>query len=290
VAYVGKAYAADIAASADAIPDLDSSLKAIRKRGVLRVGIHPGVEALCMPDGKGGYSGLEPDIARCIAKTILGSDEGMVRFVPLSGDHRVSATRSPLKMFDDLRKTIGMFGTLVGTNWWNLGMAGKLPQFLCPRECIDTLDYVGIDYYWGIPSMWPSQLHRLTAAADCHYGIAPVWPTVLDDLLREAQEQFPGKPIIVVENGCVTTADGFTRAEYLSAHISRVERALKRGVPLVAYLCWSITSNREWGLPFDDNSDFGLYHIDLDHDPDLKRVPTEASERYAQLIASHENA
>jgi beta-glucosidase/6-phospho-beta-glucosidase/beta-galactosidase len=117
--------------------------------------------------------------------------------------------------------------------------------------------------------------------------MAPVWPGVLRSLLREAEQQFPGKPIIVIENGCVTSADGFTRARYLEAHIDEVLRARGEGVPIAAYLCWSITSNREWGLPFDDNSDFGLYHIDLDRDPELKRVPTDASRTYAELISAH---
>ena len=61
--------------------------------------------------------------------------------------------------------------------------------------------------------------------------------------------------------------------------------AIDRGAPVDAYICWSITSNREWGLPFDDGSDFGLYHIDLDHDPELKRKPTDSSHVYAGLIA-----
>ncbi len=76
-----------------------------------------------------------------------------------------------------------------------------------------------------------------------------------------------------------------TRADYLKAHVNEVRKAVARGVPVEAYLCWSITSNREWGLPFDDGSDFGLYHIDLDTDPELKRVPTDASRAYAALIA-----
>ena len=274
--------------SANAVPDLDKSLQGVRKRGVLRVGVHPGVKDLCQADGAGGYTGLEPDLARFIAAEILGREGARVHFVPLSGKRRVSATRSMLRVLDGLRKSFGMFGTLVGTNWWNLGMAGKLPQFLCPAECVGTLDYAGVDYYWGIPSFWPGELHRLSAAAECHYGMAPVWPNVLDDILRETQEQFPGKPIVVIENGCVTVADGFSRADYLKAHIAQVERALARGVPIEAYLCWSITSNREWGLPFDDNSDFGLYHIDLDRDPALTRVPTEASRQYAQIIAAHQ--
>jgi beta-glucosidase/6-phospho-beta-glucosidase/beta-galactosidase len=104
--------------------------------------------------------------------------------------------------------------------------------------------------------------------------------------LREQQEQFPGKPIILIENGCTTTADGIARADYIARHLRYVQRAVDEGVPVAAYLCWSITSNREWGLPFDNASDFGLYHIDLDHDPNLTRVPTPASERYKEIITA----
>lgn len=273
--------------AAGEVPDLDSSLQKIRKRGVLRVGLYPGVPELCEPDGHGGYTGLEPDLARAIAAEVLGTPDARVKFIPLTRAKRMSATRSPLRMFDNLRKSFAMFGTLVGTNWWNLGMAGKLPHFLCPPECAGTLDFVGIDYYWGVPSIWPGQIQRLLAAAEAQYGHAPVWPNELQSILEEARSQFPGKPIVVIENGCVTSADGFSRAKYLEAHIKEVDRALEKGLPIEAYLCWSITSNREWGLPFDDNSDFGLYHIDLDHDPDLKRTPTEASTRYAEIIAAH---
>ncbi len=265
------------------VPDLDRSLERIRKRGVLRVGVHPGVQGLCERDASGQYRGLEPDIARYIALRILG-DGSKVEFVPLQGDRRMSATRSWLQALFTLRKTIGIFSTLLGTNWWNLGMAGKLAPFLCPTECVGTLDYVGLDYYWGVSAFWPGQLQRLSAAAEFNYGRAPVWPSALETILREQAREFPGKPIIVIENGCVTSADGFTRAKYLEAHIQQVARAVQQGVPVEAYLCWSITSNREWGLHFDDNSDFGLYHIDLDNDPDLKRIPTESSDAYARLI------
>jgi beta-glucosidase/6-phospho-beta-glucosidase/beta-galactosidase/ABC-type amino acid transport substrate-binding protein len=268
------------------VPDLDRSLQRIRKRGVLRVGVHPGVRGLCERDGSGNYTGLEPEIARYIARRILG-DESKVEFVPLRGDRRMSATRSWLQRLFALRKTIAMFSTLLGTNWWNLGMAGRLPAFLCPRDCVGTLDYVGLDYYWGVPAFWPAQLQRLSAAAQFRYASAPVWPSALEMILREQAREFPGKPIIVIENGCVTSTDGFTRSKYLEAHIRQVQRAVEQGAPVEAYLCWSITSNREWGLHFDDNSDFGLYHIDLDTDPDLKRIPTDSSDTYARLIAEN---
>lgn len=284
VAHIGRE--ADAAADdARAVPEMDRSLRRMRKRGKVRVGIHPGVPGLCSM-AAGRYEGLEPQIARRVAKLIFGDPE-CVEFVPIQGEQRLGATRSTflhgLFMF---RKGLAIFTTLLGTNWWNLGMAGKLPEFLCPRECVGTLDYVGLDYYWGVPSFWPRDLHRLTAASDFHYSNAPVWPDALRMILLEAAQEFPGKPIIVVENGCVVKAADVGRPDYLTEHIKQVRMAIDRGAPVDAYICWSITSNREWGLPFDDGSDFGLYHIDLDHDPELKRQPTDSSRTYAELIAS----
>ncbi len=267
-----------------AVPDMDPAIARIRKRGVLRVGVHPGVPGLCTAQG-GTYDGLEPEIARQMARLVFG-DAGRVKFVPLHGQRRLNATRSSwLHALFSLRKGLAIFTTLLGTNWWNLGLAGKLPEFLCPRECVGALDFVGLDYYWGVPSFWPSQLHRLSAASDFDYANAPAWPDALDLIIAEAQRDFPGKPIVIVENGCVARVPGFSRADYLAAHVKQVRKAVERGAPVEAYICWSITSNREWGLPFDGGSDFGLYHIDLDTDPELKRAPTDSSRTYAALIA-----
>jgi beta-glucosidase/6-phospho-beta-glucosidase/beta-galactosidase len=55
-------------------------------------------------------------------------------------------------------------------------------------------------------------------------------------------------------------------------------------VPLAGYVCWTITSNREWGLPFGPSNDFGLYHVELDTDPALERVATPAAAVYRELI------
>jgi beta-glucosidase/6-phospho-beta-glucosidase/beta-galactosidase/ABC-type amino acid transport substrate-binding protein len=275
------------------VPEMDRSLARIRKRGALRVGIHPGVPGLCTAirqaqSNTERYEGLEPEIARRVAERVFGDPE-RVEFVLLRGARRLSATHSWVHGLFALRKSFAIFTTLLGTNWWNLGMAGKLPEFLCPPECVGTLDYVGLDYYWGVPSILPSQLYRLSAAADFQYASAPVWPSALNTILREAARLFPGKPIIVIENGCVASAAGVNRADYLAAHVKQVRMAVERGAPVEAYLCWSITSNREWGLPFDGGSDFGLYHVDLDTDPELKRVPTDSSHAFAQLIADSES-
>jgi beta-glucosidase/6-phospho-beta-glucosidase/beta-galactosidase/ABC-type amino acid transport substrate-binding protein len=283
VAHVGQAAEAE-GDFERPVPDLDDSVARIRRRGVLRVGIHPGVAELCTVGNESRYVGLEPEIARRVSQLIFG-DSNCVKFVPVHGEQRLTATRSWLHAFFALRKGLAVFGTLLGANWWNLGLAGKLPAFLCPRDCVGALDYVGLDYYWGVPSFWPSELHRLSAASDFEYANAPAWPDALEMIIGEAERDFPGKPIIVIENGCVARVPGFTRADYLKAHVAQVQKAFARGAPVEAYLCWSITSNREWGLPFDDGSDFGLYHIDLDTDPALTRTPTDSSRAYADLIA-----
>jgi len=88
----------------------------------------------------------------------------------------------------------------------------------------------------------------------------------------------------VVETGWVPGDGGRSSGDYLKAPLAEVERALAKGVPVAAYNYWSITSNREWGHAFDPNTDFGLYFVDLDHDPALRRVATPEAALYRDLI------
>ncbi len=94
---------------------------------------------------------------------------------------------------------------------------------------------------------------------------------------------FPGQEILIIENGCVAEADGIDRATYLRQHVAQVERARDEGLPVSTYICWSITTNREWGLALSPASDFGLYRIDLDGDLRLARIPTPSAAAYASL-------
>src|SRR5258706_8597853 len=99
---------------------------------------------------------------------------------------------------------------------------------------------------------------------------------------------FPGKDLLIVENGSVEHADGVSRASYLRAHLREVQRACAAGIPVRGYLCWSLTTNREWGLPLGVDSDFGLYRIELDTDPELKRVRTPAADTYESIIRARD--
>jgi len=260
-----------------------SVLARIRRRGRIIIGIKDDVPGMALFDAATKtWSGFEIDLARTLAKTIFG-DAARVEFRPVSMRGRMAALRSFAAALVPFLQSWSMLSTLSNGNWWHLGMAGKLSSFLCPPEAVGQQDFVGLDYYWGVPNLF--DIGRLADAARAHYSRAPVWPATLYSLLRNYERMFPGKEILLIENGCVNAADGVSRVDYIERHVREVQRAVAAGVPVSAYLYWSITTNREWGLPLDEDSDFGLYHIDLDTDEDLKRTPTPAAEAYRRIIA-----
>jgi beta-glucosidase/6-phospho-beta-glucosidase/beta-galactosidase len=203
---------------------------------------------------------------------------------------RTQAKHALERMLGPWPRILTFLPTILASDWWDLGMSGKLAHFLCPADCVGQMDFVGFDYYWGIRTFQIEGFQRLLDAGMGRFERAPVWPAALGTMLRRYGKIYPDLPIVVVENGCVTVADGIDRADYLERHVREIEEASAAGINIAAYLVWSITSNREWGLPFSPHTDFGLYHIDLDTDPELTRQPTPASEVYRRLIASSEAA
>lgn len=255
------------------------ALQRIRRRGYLRVGI------AYDPGEFMAHETSEKEIALglAIGKQLFGGD-GCVRFDKVTLDQRIPLLTSWSKFLEPLLRTASVVGTILNSNWWHLGMAGKLPEFLCPKQCVGQQDYVGLDYYWGIDSFELDRMHQLIDASMGRFDDAPVDPPGLLRVLKRFHRWFPKLDLMIIENGCIDHADGFTRTEYIREHIREVTRARRLGIPVRSYICWSITSNREWGLPFGPASDFGLYHIDLDCDPDLRRVPTPSSELYKEII------
>jgi beta-glucosidase/6-phospho-beta-glucosidase/beta-galactosidase len=256
-----------------------NAFRRIRRRGYLRVGI------VCDPGEVMSHETTQKEInlAFAVARRIFGRDD-CLRFETVTLDQRIPLLTSWSKFLEPLLKTASVIGTVLNSNWWHLGMAGKLPEFLCPKECVGQQDFVGLDYYWGIDSFEFDRMHQLLDASMSHYEGAPVDPPGLLRALTRFHRWFPDLEMMIIENGCIDHADGFTRMDYLREHIRNVTRARKLGIPVHGYICWSITSNREWGLPFGPASDFGLFYIDLDHDPELKRVRTPSADVYQQII------
>ena len=261
-----------------------TALRRIQDRGYIVVAVKEDIPGFSYRDRETGeYSGFEIDLARAIAKEIF-NDASKVKFQPSNTQQRFSLVRSFVKFLDPLLQLVSIFSTSVTSNWWYLGMAGQLPEFLCPTECVGQLDFVGLDYYWGIDNLRITSIQKLMNAAVGRFGGAPVWPEIFYYMLKFHSRLFPDQEIMVIENGCVDEADGIDRSRYLRLHIQQIQRAIKDGVNVTGYICWSVTSNREWGLPFDSNSDFGLYHIELDKDPQLQRIPTKATATYQEII------
>ena len=268
-----------------------SELRAIQRRGFLIAGVRDDIPGLCSRDAAtGDWSGIEVDLSREIARHIFG-DPRRVRFRAVRTHQRIPLLRSIFQIFDPLIRSVAILTSVANSNWWHLGMAGLLDPSLCPRRCVGSQDYAGLDYYWGVSSL---RLRRLGALFDAlmkgQYGKAPVWPGGLGRKLRYVSRLFPGAPIMILENGCVNAADGITRAEYLGRHLAEVRRSRRAGIDVAAYVCWSITSNRELGASFDEESDFGLFHIDLDTDSRLRRKPTSSAAVYKSLIRSERRA
>lgn len=252
-------------------------LRKLRKRGVLRVGLRSDT-----PD-----DGLEMILARRIAKALLGN-ESRLQIIRTTPAKRFRLLHSKSSWLNWAWRFWGTTTLIANANWWYLGTSGRLPEELCPEEAVGAQDFIGLDYYWGLPTWRLNRFRMLEDAAHGRFVQAPVWPQGLYHALRRMHRWFPGMEIYIVENGSVPEASGVSRTEYLKQHLRQTLRALKKGVPVSGYNFWSITSNREWGHPFNRDTDFGLYFVDLDQDSTLKRHPTSDVAKYREVILTRE--
>ena len=73
--------------------DAKSILKTVSERKEITCGVTQGVPGFSSPDSNGNWSGLEVDICRSVASSVLG-DKNKVKFVPLSAHSRFTALQS----------------------------------------------------------------------------------------------------------------------------------------------------------------------------------------------------
>jgi hypothetical protein len=242
----------------------------------------------------GEWSGREIDLVREIGQRMAAgavpsrpraAGEECVSLRPVTVGARVAALRPWwARLVDAIALPKDWLMCALNGSWWHLGIRGELPDWLCPTTAHHAQDFVAVDYYYGISGLGPYQLRSLLRAAGGRYDEAPVWPAGLRRMLRYVADLFPTLPVMIVENGSVPRVSGMTRSTYLRQHLEQVRLAVADGVPVAGYLCWSITSNREWGSSPGPSSDFGLYRVDLDGDPSLVRVATGDVRTYRALI------
>lgn len=236
------------------------------------------------------FVGLPPQHVQRLDRELLGIRErnSFAKHV-----RRLSRSRRTARgRFRNLRSLLGYRATVTSAlngNWWHLGLAGKLSTYLCPTECVGKQDYIGFDYYWGVDAWWRicRIVKMILALHSGQYKDAPVWPQALYHQITYLLGLFRDdpRPIMILENGCVENADGYSRSRYIKEHVAEVLKAREKGAEVLAYICWSISTNRELGAPSNAQSDFGLFHIDLDGDPALQRRRTQSAVVYRGLIA-----
>ncbi|WP_067687373.1 family 1 glycosylhydrolase [Nocardia jejuensis] len=152
----------------------------------------------------------------------------------------------------------------------------------------DKLDFIGVDYYFGIQASEANTVNMPDGSAAPPVGMwdLPVRPEGIYFALQHYSRMFPDKPLWVVENGMPTQdgnarADGYTRSDHLRDTVYWLQRAKIDGMKIVGYNYWSITDNYEWGSY---TPRFGLYTVDVLTDPKLARKPTDAVETYRQIV------
>jgi beta-glucosidase len=141
-----------------------------------------------------------------------------------------------------------------------------------PRRVVDVVqasprprmvDAVGFDWYDPVAShalRVPGRRADGGRGRDWTFGRA-MWDTVsspagLASWCATEAALRPGLPVWVVENGMATRvhdgqasrrADGMDRPRYVREHLGAVADAVAAGVPVRAYLHWSLVDNYEWG-------------------------------------------
>lgn len=148
-------------------------------------------------------------------------------------------------------------------NWWWLNQTKKQQDFI-------GINYYFTDYYKGFVRTNPrnpvNDLGWYMNAA----GILP--------LLQRIAFHYPGKPIIITENG-VADADDKYRKGWIAETMEAIETAKSQGVPVIGYLHWSLLDNFEWAYGWWPK--FGLVEVDR---KTMKRTIRKSAVWWAKYI------
>jgi beta-glucosidase len=115
----------------------------------------------------------------------------------------------------------------------------------------------------------------------------PITPERFTQLLVRLQNDYPGVPMVITENGAAfdDTADssGYVadddRTAYLASHIAAVAAAREQGADVQGYFAWSLMDNFEWAEGYAKR--FGIVHVDYETQ---KRTPKQSALWYRDNI------
>jgi beta-glucosidase len=171
------------------------------------------------------------------------------------------------------------------------------------------MDYIAYDYYdpfcahsFRLPrlsQLWATRVHPFDGFRNSLFSKWWDWrvlPEGLRFFSKLLAEAYPGKPLLIAENGMAhrrdhdnqsqRRADGMIRSEFIRLHAGEVLEMVRSGVPLRGYMYWSLFDNYEWGTY---SARFGLFS--LDYQESTERCAEDhwgdrPSEAYAEIIRS----
>ena len=76
-----------------AVAQAGGTLETVKERGHLQCGVNTGLPGFSVADEKGRWTGLDVDLCRAVAATVLGSAEA-VKFTPLTAKERLTALQT----------------------------------------------------------------------------------------------------------------------------------------------------------------------------------------------------
>ncbi len=170
-----------------------------------------------------------------------------------------------------------------GKSWfnrWKAKFSDELMNWRFPERTRGHLDFFGFNYY-GAEWLKGSQIDIDPEEEYSEAGRA-IYPEGLYLLLQEIHSRFK-LPIFITENGIADSKD-IIRPSYLIEHLKAVEAAIHDGIPVNAYIVWTLSDNLEWSDGYCPK--FGL--VSVDRKSELKRTPRESYQLFQEIIQNRE--
>ncbi len=173
--------------------------------------------------------------------------------------------------------------------WLDLGEKAPKMQDGDLAEIRQPLDFLGVNYYSRLVQSADKPWDAKAAGKEVNEMGWEVYPEGLTELLLRLHRDYRQVPSLwVTENGGAFPdpwVDGRVqdeaRTRYLQRHIAAVHAARLEGVPVDAYMVWSLMDNFEWSSGYAKR--FGIVHVDYETQ---QRTLKDSARWYRQFLAA----
>ena len=165
------------------------------------------------------------------------------------------------------------------------------PEFIKPGDMdliAQETDLLGINYYTRMfVSSKSKGVHNEKRDVPRTEMGWELYPQGLFEILDRVNREYHPKQLMVTENGASYSDSpdetgrvrDQRRIDYLQTHIHQVWKAIQAGIPVTAYLQWSLMDNFEWARGYSQR--FGAIHVDYETQ---KRTIKDSAYWYRDVI------